>query len=237
MSTLGFIYMMAASPTLLILSLFCFVLAMWAQMKVKGAFNRAKRIRVQSGFSGAETAAEILRAFQIDDVRIEPVRGFLSDHYDPTRKVLRLSPDVYQGRSLAAVGIAAHEVGHAIQHATRYAPLALRNGIVPLASVGSGLSFILIIAGLILRFPPLAVVGLILFGTVVLFQLVNLPVEFNASLRARDILVGHGIVTVEEDKVVGQVLNAAAMTYIAATITAVLHLLYYAALVFGGARD
>jgi hypothetical protein len=145
---------------------------------------------------------------------------------------------VYYGRSLASLGIAAHEVGHAIQHAARYAPLALRNGLVPMASVGSGLSMILILAGLFISLlRPLAMVGLLLFAAVVLFQLVNLPVEFNASRRARAVLLTSGMITQVEDQTVAKVLNAAAMTYVAATLAAILQLLYYALLVFGGRRQ
>ena len=148
--------------------------------------------------------------------------------------MLRLSPDVFHGRSLAALGIAAHEVGHAIQDARRYAPLAIRNGLVPMASIGSNLSMLLVFVGVIIQaLSPLAVVGLGLFAVVVIFQLVNLPVEFNASSRAREILLSHHIVNDQEDRVVAKVLNAAAMTYVAATITAIMTLLYYATLVLG----
>ncbi|MFQ5495766.1 MAG: zinc metallopeptidase [Phycisphaerae bacterium] len=217
------------------------LLAMWAQMKVKSAYRQAGRIPASSGLSGAQTAQRILNAFGIADVAIEPVKSFLGDHYDPKRKVLRLSPEVYNGRSLASLGIAAHEVGHAIQDARGYAPLAIRNGLVPTASVGSQLSMALIFGGLMLSYfsrgsgigQILAAGGLGLFGVVVLFQLVNLPVEFNASSRARAILLDQGMVTVSEDKVVGKVLTAAAMTYVAATITAILTMLYYASIVFG----
>ena len=216
------------------------LLALWAQVKVKSAYARAGKYRARSGLSGAETAQRILNAHGISDVAIEPVKSFLGDHYDPRHKVLRLSPEVYQGRSLASLGIAAHEVGHAIQDARAYAPLALRNRLVPMASIGSNFSFALIILGIVLStwmdLPfgrTLAVVGLGLFGVVVVFQLVNLPVEFNASSRAREILLSQGMVTAEEDKVVGKVLSAAAMTYVAATITAILTLLYYSWILFG----
>ncbi len=218
------------------------LLAMWAQMKVKSAYAQAGRHAARSGLSGAETAQRILNVYGITDVAIEPVKSFLGDHYDPRHKVLRLSPEVYHGRSLASLGIAAHEVGHAIQHAREYAPLAIRNGLVPVASIGSQLSVGLIFVGLIIGYlsraaapfgSTLAVIGLGLFALVVLFQLVNLPVEFNASSRARGILLEQGMVTPQENRVVGKVLNAAAMTYVAATITALMHLLYYASLVLG----
>lgn len=215
------------------------LLAMWAQAKVKSAYAQGSRISARSGLSGAETAQRILNVHGISDVAIEPVKSMLGDHYDPKHKVLRLSPDVYQGRSLAALGIAAHEVGHAIQDARNYGPLAIRNGMVPMASVGSQLSIGMVIVGLILSYMQLAfghmiaVIGLALFGVVVLFQLINLPVEFNASSRARAILLDQGMVTAEEDRVVAKVLNAAAMTYVAATITAIMTMLYYASLVLG----
>ncbi len=224
-------YWILIGPTIL--------LAMWAQAKVKSAYAKAGRIPARSGLSGAETAQRILNSFGITDVAIEPVKSFLGDHYDPKHKVLRLSPEVYQGRSLASLGIAAHEVGHAIQDARAYAPLAIRNGLVPMASVGSHLSLAMIIGGLVLSYlvgafgQLLAAIGLGLFGVVVVFQLINLPVEFNASSRAKKILFEQGMVTAEEAPVVASVLNAAAMTYVAATVTALMHLLYYAMLVFG----
>lgn len=213
--------------------------ALWAEYMVKSAYARAGRVQAKSGLSGAQTAQRILNAYGISDVAIEPVKSFLGDHYDPKKKVLRLSPDVYHGRSLASLGIAAHEVGHAIQDARQYGPLVLRNGLVPMASVGSQLSVGLVIVGLILSYMQIkfggivAAVGLGLFGVVVLFQLVNLPVEFNASSRARAILLDQGMVTTAEDKVVGKVLRAAALTYVAATVMAILQMLYYASLVFG----
>jgi hypothetical protein len=209
------------------------LLAMWAQVKVKSAYAYAQKFRPRSGLTGAATAQRILNAYGISDVAIEPVQSFLGDHYDPKHKVLRLSPDVYHGQSLAALGIAAHEVGHALQDAQQYGPLAIRNGLVPMASIGSSISIFVVIAGLFLQMTGLATVGLVLFGAVVLFQLVNLPVEYNASSRAREILLNQGMVTADEDRVVGKVLSAAALTYVAATLTAILTLLYYASLVYG----
>ena len=167
----SFHYLLWISPAIL--------LSMWAQMKVKSAYARAGQYRASSGLSGAETAQRILNAHGISSVAIEPVKSFLGDHYDPKHKVLRLSPDVYHGRSLASLGIAAHEVGHAIQDATAYGPLAIRNGLVPMASIGSNMAMFLIIGGLLLSymipaFSILAIVGLGLFAVVVMFQLVNL---------------------------------------------------------------
>ncbi len=177
--------------------------------------------------SGAEAAARILRDQGLTHVGIEPARGFLGDHYDPRHKVLRLSPDVYQGRSLAAVGIAAHEAGHAIQDQAGYAPLALRNAIVPLANFGSNAPWIILLAGFVLQSFNLIVAGIVLFSAVVLFQLINLPVEYDASSRAREVLVSSRILSEDELPPVRRVLNAAALTYVAATLTAVLTLLYY----------
>ena len=219
------------------------LLAMWAQYKVKSAYARAGKVNARSGLSGAEAAQRILNAYNISDVAIEPIKSFLGDHYDPKKKMLRLSPDVYHGRSLASVGIAAHEVGHAIQDAKAYGPLMIRSGLVPMASFGSQFSVGLVFVGLILSYfagptfgrmgQMIAAAGIGGFGLVVVFQLVNLPVEFNASSRARAVLIDQGIVTVTEDKLVAKVLNAAAMTYVAATFVAIAHMLYYASLVFG----
>lgn len=214
-------YIMVVGPAIL--------LAIWAQARVKSAYREGSRQQARSGLSGAEAAQRILDQHGIADVAIEPVKSFLGDHYDPRKRVLRLSPDVYHGRTLSALGIAAHEVGHAIQHAHRYAPLALRNGLIPLASVGSRFAFLLIVVGsIIASLRPLAIIGLGLFAVVVLCQIINLPVEFNASRRARTILLNTGMVTTEEDQVVAKVLSAAAMTYVAATIAAVSQLLYFA---------
>jgi len=216
------------------------LLGIFAQARVKSAYAQGSKHQARSGLSGAETAQRILNVYGVANVGIEPVKSFLGDHYDPKHKMLRLSPDVYHGRSLAALGIAAHEVGHAIQDAQHYAPLALRNGLVPMASVGSQMSMVLIFAGLIMSMflgtaigTTVAIVGLGMFSLVVLFQLVNLPVEFNASSRARAILLEQGMVTPQENVIVGKVLNAAAMTYVAATITALTTLLYYAYIIFG----
>lgn len=232
MQTIGMIPMF--DPMYLLFIAPGMLLAMWAQAKVHSAYAMGNQARASSGLSGAEAAAQILARFGIQDVRIEPIKSLLGDHYDPREKVLRLSPDVYSGRSLSSLGIAAHEVGHAIQHATNYGPLALRAGLLPVAAFGSHISFILIMAGLfIASFAWLAWVGIALFGVAVLFQLVTLPVEFDASRRARAILTSSGMITSSEDQVVGKVLNAAALTYVAAAVTALLQLLYFASLVAG----
>jgi Zn-dependent membrane protease YugP len=223
-------------------------LAGLAHLWVKSAYAKASKIAPRSGCTGAQAAKRIMQQNGIHDVSVEPVQGFLSDHYDPTRKVLRLSPDVYQGRSLAAVGIAAHETGHAIQDAQGYSPLVIRNAIVPMASIGSNLSMVMIIVGFWLGAATateltfgriLMLAGIAFFALVVLFQIVNLPVEFNASSRARQLLLAGGIVTQDEDRQVANVLRAAAMTYVAATITAIVQLLYWLwrAGLLGGRRD
>ncbi len=235
---MGFSFFQMFDPLYWMIVLPALLLAGWAQMKVKSSFARYSKVRNHSGATGARAAFEILRNAGIVDVQIELVRGWLSDHYDPRKKVLRLSPDVYNGETIAAVGVAAHEAGHAIQHARKYAPLSLRSALVPTASIGSTLAFPLIILGWGLATftsisPALALgitkVGFWLFAAVVVFQIINLPVEFNASSRAKKLLTETGIIrTQEEARGVSSVLNAAAMTYVAATIAALANLLYYA---------
>jgi len=201
-----------------------FILGLWAQMRVKSTFATAQRLAAP--LSGAAAARHILDSAGLQNVDIQQVQGFLSDHYDPRRKVLRLSPEVYQNRSLAAVGIAAHESGHAIQDAHNYAPLVVRNAVVPAAGFGSNIGILLVILGAIFQVGPLVLAGIGLFSCVVFFQLVNLPVEFNASARAKAQLVQLGIVNRQELTYVNKVLNAAAWTYVAATLQAILTLLY-----------
>jgi Zn-dependent membrane protease YugP len=215
------------------------LLAMWAQWRVQSAYSWASRIPARSGYTGAQAAHALLTAAGVPGVAIEPVEGFLSDHYVPGKHILRLSPPVYAGRSLAALGIAAHESGHALQDASRYPLLVLRNGLVPLAGVGSNLSWIIMVVGFLLQSMNLILIGIALFSLTVVFQLVNLPVEFDASRRARLALVDAGLVTPEEDVAVGKVLNAAALTYVAATLTSILTLLYFLfrSGLLGGRRD
>jgi len=202
-------------------------LSAWAQLKVRSAFAKASEVRPASGMSGAEAGAAILSSYGLSGVRVEMTQGFLGDHYDPRAKVLRLSPDVYQGRSLAAVGVAAHEAGHALQDAQGYVPLVVRNAIVPTASIGSNLSWVLLLLGFMLQSFSLIAFGIALFSVVVLFQIINLPVEYNASARAKEILIKYNIIAPSERGTVSSVLDAAALTYVAATITAILTLLYY----------
>jgi Zn-dependent membrane protease YugP len=215
------------------------LLALWAQFRVQSAYAEAQRIPARSGLSGAQAAQAVLEDSRVPGVVIQPVEGFLSDHYVPGERVLRLSPDVYAGRSLASLGIAAHEAGHAIQDARRYPLLVVRNALVPLASIGGGLSWILILVGFVLASLALVKVGIIAFATTVLFQLVNLPVEFDASRRARIALVEGGLIDREEDETVKKVLDAAALTYVAATLTSILTLLYFLfrAGLLGGGRN
>jgi Zn-dependent membrane protease YugP len=209
------------------------LLGMWAQWRVSSAFSEGQRYRSPHGMTGAQAAREVLRAAGVAELPIEPIEGQLSDHYDPSAKVLRLSPDVYYGQTLSAVGVAAHEAGHAIQDATGYPLLVLRNAIVPLASLGGNLSWIMIMGGIFLMYMGMILgqwvmlVGIGLFGLTVVFQLVNLPVEFDASRRARLMLVNHAIISEQQDVIVGKVLSAAAMTYVAATLTAVMTLIYF----------
>lgn len=199
-------------------------LALYAQWKVRSTFAHYSEQRSGSGYTGAKVAAELLQRAGISDVRIEPVQGALADHYDPRAKVLRLSPEVYESDSLAALGVAAHETGHALQHRDGYAPLALRSAIVPLASFGTNAALILFMIGIFTSMPALMNLGIILFLGYVVFALITLPVEFNASSRAVQLLQGHGFVLPQEAQGVRAVLNAAALTYVAAAAMAVLQL-------------
>lgn len=211
------------------------LLGLWAQLRIHAAYGRARQL--PAPLSGRAAARYILDSAGLYDVAIEQIPGHLSDHYDPKEKVLRLSSEVYQSRTLAAVGIAAHEAGHALQHAYSYAPLMVRNAAVPIAGFGSNAGIILIIIGAILNMNAFLIwLGIALFASVVVWQLVNLPVEFNASARARAQLVGLGIVSREQLHYIDKVLNAAALTYVAATLQAILTLLYYV-MRFTGRRD
>jgi Zn-dependent membrane protease YugP len=211
------------------------ILAAIAQFWVRSAYARGHSIAAT--MSGFMAARRILDAAGLHDVPIEAVPGELTDHYDPRHKVLRLSADNYHGRSLAAVGIAAHEAGHAIQDAVGYLPLVVRNLAVPAASFGSNAAMILLMLGVLFQITGLILLGIIAFSGVVIFQLVNLPVEFNASSRAKALLVEHGIVNQYEMGPVNNVLNAAALTYVAATLQAILTLLYYVYIFTSGRRE
>ena len=210
-------YLLVIAPALL--------LGFWAQMKVRSTYAKASQMAAR--LSGAAAARHILDSAGLNNIAIEQVPGHLSDHYDPRHKVLRLSGDVYNGRTLAAVGIAAHEAGHAIQDARHYMPLMVRNAAVPAAGFGSSAGMILLFLGAMMNYQPLLLLGIILFACVVFFQIINLPVEFNASTRAKAVLVDLGIVDTQDMHFVRKVLNAAALTYVAATLQAILTLLYY----------
>jgi Zn-dependent membrane protease YugP len=201
------------------------LLALVAQWMVSSAYARGQQQGAR--MSGFAAARRILDAAGLGSVQIEQVPGHLSDHYDPRGKVLRLSPDVFHGRSLASVGIAAHEAGHAIQDAVGYMPLVIRNFAVPAASFGSSAGILLLALGVLMNVKWLLLLGIVVFSGVVFFQLVNLPVEFNASRRAKALLVELGIVNQYEMAPVNSVLNAAALTYVAGTLQSVLILVYY----------
>ncbi len=203
------------------------LLSIIAQVWVQSAYSKYRNVPNMRGFSGAEAAAYMLRAKGVMDVNIEMTNGFLSDHYDPRDKTLRLSPDVYQGRSIAAVGIACHEAGHALQHAYGYAPLKLRTALVPITMIGTNLAWPLLFIGFIFHAMSLIKLGVLFFSGAVLFQLVTLPVEFNASARALAAIRETGLLTMEELSGAKQVLTAAALTYVAAAVTAIMQLLYF----------
>jgi Zn-dependent membrane protease YugP len=229
---------MIVDPLYLLFMIPGLLLGGYAQMRLRATYARAGRTPSQSGLTGAQAAAVVMRGAGVSGVRIEPVAGALTDHYSPGEKVLRLSDGVYDVPSLAAVGIAAHEAGHAIQDATRYGPLVIRNLMVPLAGFGGNVSMLMLVAGLAMNYGPLVYLAIAAFSLTVLFQLVNLPVEFDASARARRELVNNGVISPDEEPEVGQVLNAAALTYVAGTVTAVFTLLYflYRAGLIGGHR-
>ena len=208
-----------------------------ASMRVKSTFSKYSGMRNHMGLTGAQAAERVLHGAGIYDVRIERVAGNLTDHYDPGSKKLALSQDVYDKTSVAAIGVAAHECGHAIQHATNYVPLNLRSAIVPVANIGSTLSWPLFLAGLIFSIRPLLTVGIILFTFAVLFQLVTLPVEFNASSRALKMLGSSGMLGADEVKGARKVLTAAALTYVAALASSILQLLRLIILAGGRDRD
>jgi len=214
------------------------LLSLWASFKVKSTFRQYSEVPARSGLSGAQAAKELLHQKGIHDVTVEEVQGFLSDHYDPFHKVLRLSPDVYRGRSLASLGVAAHEAGHAIQHATGYGPLKFRSLVVKPAQFGSNIGGYLCAFGIMLASTQMVWIGVVLFSMFVIFTLITLPVEFNASSRAVQVLETSGMITRSEVDGTNAVLNAAAMTYVAGAISAIMQLLYFLirAGILGGSR-
>jgi Zn-dependent membrane protease YugP len=204
------------------------LLSFWASWRVKSNFKKYSRVRSGRNITGKQAALELLRSAHISDVEVVPARGgMLSDHYNPKTKQLALSAGVYDSPSVAAVGIAAHEAGHAIQHAQGYAPLRLRSVLVPTASIGSNFGYMMMLFGLMLSWSGLMIAGMVVFSAVVLFQLVTLPVEFDASSRAKELVISRGIITEREREGVDKVLNAAAMTYVAAVVSTLLTLLYF----------
>ena len=218
---------MVFDPMYIVFMLPALILAGIATFFTKSTFTKYSRVGASSGLTGAEAAKRLLISQGVDDVKIEPVRGFLSDHYNPLSRTLRLSPGVYGSSSLSAIGVACHEAGHAIQHARHYAPLALRSALVPVTQIGSSGSYVLFIAGMLLNSLLLFKLGILLFGAVVLLSIVTLPVEWDASARAKALMVTAGIVGPQESVVAGRVLNAAFLTYVASAVSALLTLLYY----------
>ncbi len=210
-------------------------LSLWATFRVKSAFGRWSRVPVSSGMTGAEAAAWLLRQAGVEGVRIVPVGGMLTDHYDPVRRELRLSPDVFAGHSVAAVAVACHEAGHAIQHARAYLPLHLRSWLVPATQFATQAGYGVMLLGFLFHLFPMILWGALLtFGLTLVFQLVTLPVEFDASRRAKNLALQHGLVSsAQERKGMEEMLSAAALTYVAAAVTTLLTLAYYL-LRFGG---
>lgn len=209
----------------LILVVPALILSLIAQVSVKSTYKSMSRIQNSRNITGADAAARVLSYYGINNVRIEPVNGELTDHYDPRTNVIRLSSKVFSGSSIAAVGIACHEAGHAAQHAQNYSPIKVRNAILPFANIGSSAGIWIAIIGYFLNFGLLIDIGIILFAAVVLFQLVTLPIEFNASLRAMKVIDETGMLNSEEQKGTKKVLTAAAMTYVAALIVSIMSLL------------
>ncbi|AYD40014.1 zinc metallopeptidase [Clostridium fermenticellae] len=201
------------------------IISAWAQYKVSSTFNKYSNYRSMNGYTGAQVARMLLDNSGLNYVPVEVIPGKLTDHYDPSKQVMRLSEDVFYGNSVASIGVAAHETGHAIQHKRHYAPLIIRNTIVPVVNFSSNFSWILFIAGIILGFRGLISAGILLFTAVVIFQIVTLPVEFNASSRALKILSSRGILYGDEVRGAKKVLSAAAMTYVAAALTSIAQLI------------
>jgi hypothetical protein len=225
------IYLLFVAPGL--------ALSLWASARVKSTFNKYSKVRTMRGFTGAQAAGELLRGAGITDVKIVRSHGMLSDHYNPVTRTLALSEPVYDSDSVAAVGVATHEAGHAIQHARHYSPLWVRSALVPTANIGSSIGYFVMMIGLFMASTNMVLIGAILFSTVLLFQVVTLPVEFNASNRAKALVVEHGIVSLQEREGIDKVLNAAALTYVAAAVSTLLTLLYFLwrSGLIGGRRD
>lgn len=228
--TLGFIF----DPVWFLYMIPGLIVGLWAQFKLKSTYARYIQVPAASGLSGAQAAREILNRAGLTDMPVEEVPGELTDHYDPIRRKLCLSANNYRGRSLAALGVAAHEAGHALQHKAAYLPLNFRMALVPLTGFGSTIGVWLVILGAMWGTAfgqTMAWAGIALFGAVVLFQLITLPVEYDASRRAKEQLLGLGLITSAENQGVSRVLSAAALTYVAAMVTALLQLFYLLSLV------
>ena len=226
-------------PTYFLFILPGFLLSLWASFRVKRAFSKYSQVPSMRGLTGAEAAEEMLRRAGIAGVEIEEAHGFLSDHYNPLNKTLNLSEDVYRSTSVAAIGVACHEAGHAVQHARNYSPLWVRSALVPTANIGSSIGYIVMTLGLMFASTNMVLVGAVLFSAVLLFQIVTLPVEFNASSRAKQLVLEYGIISPNEREGVDRVLNAAALTYVAAAVSTLLTLVYFLlrAGLLGGRRD
>jgi Zn-dependent membrane protease YugP len=211
-----------------------FIIMLLVQFYVSSAYNKWSKVPSRIRLSGAEAAQKLIRSGELFDVRVEPIQGNLTDNYDPRTKVLRLSPGVYQGGSVASLAVAAHELGHAMQDHEGYFPLRFRAALVPAVNIGSYLGWILLLIGILLRFTQIAWLGVLVFSGGAIFALATLPVELNASARAKRLLADSGLIYgQEESQGVNHVLNAAALTYVAALFTAVMQLLYYVTLVMG----
>ena len=229
--------MMFFDPIYLLFMIPGLVMSLWASFRTKRTFKKYGRVRAR--MTGAQAARMMLDQAGLYDVKVGRSEGFLSDHYNPATRSLGLSPDVHDQPSIAAVGVACHEAGHAIQHANLYAPLQWRSALVPTASIGSNFGYIAILIGLFMSFSGLVYLGILLFSATVLFQLVTLPVEFDATNRAKQLVVNYGIVGPYEREGMDKVLNAAAWTYVAAAVSSVLTLLYFLmrAGLLGGSDD
>lgn len=219
-----------------ILIFIAFGLSMWASFRVRSTFNRWAEVRATSGMTGYDAARRMLDANGLYDVAIEAVPGTLSDHYDPVHRVVRLSEPVYYESSISAISVACHEIGHAIQHKEHYPMLVARHKIFPVVNFASGVAPILLIIGMLLSMANLVLLGIVFFSVAVAFQLITLPVEFNASYRARQLMVSYGFVTREEEHGVAKVLNAAALTYVAAALVSLLQLLKFV-MIFANNRE
>ncbi|MDP9121615.1 MAG: zinc metallopeptidase [Acidobacteriota bacterium] len=218
---------MIFDPVYLLFILPGLLLSLWASWRTRSAFDKYSRVRSARGLTGAQAAQLMLRGANLSDIEIVPVEGRLTDHYNPATRRLALSQPVYGSTSIAAVGVACHEAGHALQHAQGYKPLWLRSALVPTAGIGSSLGYMVMLGGLLMHAQSVVLLGALLFSAVLLFQVVTLPVEFDASARAKRLAVDQGIVLEQERAGMDRVLNAAALTYVAAVVSTLMTLLYY----------